>query len=567
MSGASSGVNPPLPNTYDSTSNRVESVIEITGIPTLRIGLLGGYKRLDYHLCGAYNIYDLKGKCILSNVCSDLKWRSKIEKSNPAKFSYHILLKTFGNYEAANYCADTLVSRGYPAYVLEIGSIIKIDGKVIYDNRKYRLIIGNYQTEAECQPYLNEFSDEYAPRIVRKLVEASFGKVEFYDAEFDFSGSVDQGFRLVPQSDDAKVLIHKVQVGKGFHWEDTEDREYSGIIEIRIDHEGLLEAINEVPIDVYLKGVVPAEMPANYPYEALRAQAVAARSEVMSKLGTKHLFEHYDFCANVHCQVYAGITKNTANSDSAVKSTTGEVLTYNGEICDAVYSAVCGGHTENKENVWNSPPEDYLQGIYDHQGGNSFPFKLDDERDFRKWIDSNIPVFCNVGVYNVPPVLNGAVNYFRWEESYTRQELEAVVKQKTGIDVGTIYGIELLKRGVSGRLYEIEILGSRRNLKIKNELNIRRSLSKTHLKSSAFYLQMRLDDDGVPQEFIFKGAGWGHGVGMCQVGAAVMAHLGSDYQAILAHYYTGCEIKRIYTISGRENQRKDYKPKLELVED
>lgn len=567
MCSAASAANPHWLDDNPYASDRVENVIEMTGTPVLRIGLVTGYKRLDFHLNGVYSVFDLKGKCILREVKSSLKWRSKVERSDSAKFSYHVLLKTFGNYEDADLTAKSLLEKGFSAYVLEIGSVIKIDGAVVNDTRKYRLMAGSYHTEEECQPYLEEFFEEYSPRVIRKLVESSSGKVEFYDAEYDFSGTVEGGFRLVPQSDEAKVTIHKVQIGKGFHWEDTEDREYGGIIEVRIDHEGNLEAINEVPIDLYLKGVVPAEMPAAYPFEALKAQAVAARSEVLSKLGTKHLFDNYDFCANVHCQVYAGISKNTTLSDSAVKSTTGEILTYQGKICDAVYSAVCGGHTENKENVWNSPPEDHLKGIFDNKGGNSFPFKLDTEKDFRTWVDSSVQVYCNVSAINVPSILNGAAKYFRWEETYTRQELETIVKQKTGVEVGTIYGIEMLKRGVSGRLYEIEILGSRRNLRIKNELNIRRSLSKTHLKSAAFYLEIQQDPDGVPQEFVFKGAGWGHGVGMCQVGAAVMAHLGCDYRTILLHYYSHTELKKVYTVENYKSNRKDLKPKAELVED
>ena len=550
-----------------NNDTRVESVIDITGTPILRIGLMSGYTRIDFHLSGIYSIADLQGQIVLSNMESDLRWRSKVEKSDSAEFTYHVLLKTFGSYNSAKSEADSLIAEGYPANILEIGSIIRIDDNVVNDSRKFRLIIGEYKTEDECSLYIDEFFEEYNPRAIKRITKAAAGKVEFYDAEFEYSGTLDDGFRLIPQTEDASVILHKVQVGKGFHWEDTEDRVYPGIIEIRIDNKGKLQAVNEVPIDQYLKGVVPAEMPASYPTEALKAQAIAARSEVMSKIGSKHLNDPFDFCAAVHCQVYTGQTSTAVKSDDAVKETMGSVITFDGDICEAVYSAVCGGHTENKENVWNSPAESYLRGIYDVQGGNSIPLKLENEEDLKEWIDSDHAVFCNVHHHDTPGTLQGAVKYFRWEESYTRLELEATVRSKTGVDVGTIFGIEPLKRGVSGRLIEIEILGSRRNLKIKNELNIRRSLSKSHLKSSAFYLNQVLDPDGIPQEFIFKGAGWGHGVGMCQVGAAVMAHMGYNYRQILEHYYTGTIIRQVYVVDDRADIREDIKQTVEMLED
>ena len=555
--------------TQQETDNdaRVESVIDITGTPILRIGLMTGYKRIDFHLSGVYNIEDLQGRVVLSNMESDLRWRSKIENSDSAESTYYVLLKTFGNYKSAKSEADSLVAQGYPAKVLEIGSIIRIDDNIVNDSRKFRLIVGEYATEKECSLYVDKFYEVYNPRAIKRITKTASGKIEFYDAEFEYSGTLDDGFRLIPQSENTSVVLHKIQIGKGFHWEDTEDRAYPGVIEIRIDSEGKLQAINEVPIDQYLKGVVPAEMPASYPFEALKAQAIAARSEVMSKLGSKHLNDPFDFCAAVHCQVYFGLTRTAGKSDEAVKETMGDVITFDGDICEAVYSSVCGGHTENKENVWNSPAESYLQGIYDIQGGNSIPLKLDNEKDLKDWIDSDHEVFCNVRHHDTPPALQGAVKYFRWEESYTRMELESIVRNKTGVDVGTIFGIEPLKRGVSGRLMEIEILGSRRNLKIKNELNIRRSLSKTHLKSSAFYVELVLDPDGIPHEFVLRGAGWGHGVGMCQVGAGVMAHLGYNYMLILEHYYTGTKIRQVYEVDDRADIREDIKQTADMLED
>lgn len=535
---------------------RVESIVDITGTPVLRVEILSDYKRVDLHFSGTYDLTDLKGKVIIPNLESKFRWRCKVERSEPAVFNYQVLLKTFVKLEDAVSLMETLQRQGVLAEVVEIGSIIRIEGNLINDSRRYRVVAGSYAEEDDCDTLMQRYFDDYNPKVIRRLVQAATGKIEYYDSEFEISGTVDNGFRLAPKSTDCKLTLHRVKVGKGFHFEETEDRVFSGIMEFRIDHEGAIQAINEAPIDVYLKGVVPAEMPASYPLEALKAQAVAARSEVLCKLGTKHMDDPFDLCANVHCQVYAGLTKTSPRTDSAVVATTGEVLYFNSEVCDAVYSSVCGGHTENKENVWNSPPEKYLEGVFDGITSEGDTFKLTDESDLHKWVDTNPEVCCNVKLLNNTSAMNGANKYFRWEETITRSELESTIKQKTGVDIGTFYGIVPLKRGVSGRLMEIELLGSRRNHRIKGELNIRRSLSNTHLRSAAFYTEITYDPDGVPYEITFKGAGWGHGVGMCQVGAAVMAAKGKDYKEILQHYYPGTVLKKAYVIiksSGLNN--------------
>ncbi len=326
------------------------------------------------------------------------------------------------------------------------------------------------------------------------------------------------------------------------------DRTYKGLIEIRVGNDARLCAISEIPIDLYLKGVVPAEMPAGYPLEALKCQAVSARSEVLSKMGTKHLNDHFDFCANVHCQVYSGITNEAASTDKAVETTRGEVMYFENRICDAVYSAVCGGHTEHKQNVWNPPEEPYLQGKYDTNASEDDLPKLDlsRERDARKWIGDRPDVFCSLSQDNLPPILAYSRKYFRWDVSYSRKKLEEIIKQRTGEDIGTLYDIIPLERGVSGRLIEIEVLGSRKNIRIKKELNIRRALSTTYLRSACFVIEIEVDHIGTPMGFTFRGAGWGHGVGMCQVGAAVMALNGQKYKKILNHYYQGIDVRAVF---------------------
>ncbi|MBL7191572.1 SpoIID/LytB domain-containing protein [bacterium] len=542
------GTSPSESAASEAASEEYYSEINITGIPQIRVGILEGYERVDFRLLGNFRVEDLDGNVIFSNLNSGLKWRTVVEEAEPADISHRVLIKSFSARQDAEQFAEQLRSNSYPAKVMEMGKIVKIDGRLVNDTRRYRVVLGDFKRDSECTAYMEEFDGDYFPQIIRIAHGLSSGVIEFYDAEYDYSAKVDNGFRIIPEDEESCVKIYGVRIGTGFHWEETENRIYSGIIEFRLDLEGQLMVVNEVGIDEYLMGVVPAEMPSSFPLEALKAQAVAARSEVLSKLGTRHLNDPFDFCATVHCQVYSGLTNRSSAGDQAVRETQGEAISLNGRICEAAYSSVCGGHTENKENVWNTPGESYLVGLFDSFNTYNDSINLTQEIDIHKWIDARPKVYCNIDSFDTSPALNGSKKYFRWEETYIRQELEEIIREKTGADIGTLFGIEPIKRGNSGRLIEIELLGSIKNLRIKRELTIRRSLSRTHLKSSCFYVTEEVGPDSVPVQFTFHGAGWGHGVGMCQVGAAVMAQEGYNYQQILEHYYKGIMLKKIYSI-------------------
>ncbi len=527
------------------------------GAPIVRVNLLEGYEKVDFHIYGSFNIEDLAGNLVLSGIKSTLRWRAKLEESIPSEFSYHVLLKSFLQRENAEKLADSLSAGGHKARALEIGGIYQVNEDVVIDSRKYRTVAGEFDCAEDTSAFIEMFSEHFRARVVRFLIRPSYGKVEFFDGEYEQSGLVNDGFRLIPLTPLSKVLVHGVKVGTGFHWENEEDRVYPGMVEIRIDNDGRLCVINEVSIDQYLKGVVPSEMPPRYPAEALKAQSIAARSDALAKLGGRHLNDPYDLCATVHCQVYSGLNHRSPLSDSAVESTAGEVLTIDNRICNTVYSSVCGGHTESKENVWNSEPESYLKGHFDSANKRIEVIDLSDEDDLKRWVDSEPPCYCNAFAHGSPPALNGSGKYFRWEEIYSRSTLESIIVKKTGADLGTFCGLEIIKRGESGRIIELEILGSVNNVRLKSELSIRRALSETTLRSSCFYVTMSYDADSIPSEIVFHGAGWGHGVGMCQVGAAVMALEGKNYRQILSHYYRGTKVKKIYSLkkSASKKQR------------
>ncbi len=362
-------------------------------------------------------------------------------------------------------------------------------------------------------------------------------------------------------------LFHVI-IGSRFHWERREDQIFHGDLVLRRSGHGTIAAINEIPMEDYLTSVISSEMSAAAPIEFLKAHAILSRSWLLAALGRRGKTkgqpgrasemtaeeevlrwydreEHdlFDVCADDHCQRYQGITKAfTPAVEAAVRETSGVVLIHEGEICDARYSKACGGLTENFETAWEDKRVPYLRSISDASMPHS-PVRTEEEAG--KWILTNPEAYCGS---EDNPLLNTLLSdvdwetksFFRWRIDYRRAELEGILREKSGFDFGTLQEIVPLRRGPSGRISQLKIIGSKRTVTVGKELEIRRWLSRTHLYSSAFIVHM------VGDRFTLHGAGWGHGVGLCQIGAAVMATRGFSAGDILKHYFKGVEIKKIY---------------------
>ncbi len=295
-----------------------------------------------------------------------------------------------------------------------------------------------------------------------------------------------------------------------------------------LPHGSNLSVIALVPIEEYVAGVVKSEIGDNAPFEAKKAQAVAARTNVIRKLWSGSGFEDYDISSSVFSQVYAGGDNFLEDTKKAVVETAGEILTYRGQPIEALFHAMCGGHTENSENVWSSYVP-YLRGVFDEGAGHR-RFPLNSERSVKMWINSNPDINCQ----------KYGKKYWRWEFIYTSCELGKIIRSKTGKDIGRVLDIKVLERGVSGRAKKVKVTGSKGYVIIKRDLKIRRAFATTSLPSSLFYVEKR------GNKFIIKGRGFGHGVGMCQIGAMGMADKGYDYKKILEHYYSHVKLEKIY---------------------
>ena len=365
-----------------------------------------------------------------------------------------------------------------------------------------------------------------------------------------------------------------VRIGIRFHWEREQEQTFRGDLEIQGREGGAVTAVNEIGLEEYLESVIASEMSASAPPEFLRAHAVMSRSWVASLLersnrpapatgagrpdsprpGERIAWygreEHdgFDVCADDHCQRYQGVGVVSRAARDAVRSSRGICLTYGGEICDARYHKSCGGLTENFENVWEEIPVPYLCSVSD--SARFFP-AVRSEEEARQWICGSPEVHCNTSdatlLQQILPAFDReTADFFRWKTVYAREELEEILREKTGLDFGILQRLTPLARGPSGRIIRLEIQGSKERLVVGKELEIRRCLSRSHLYSSAFIVSGDFDPSGLPVRFVLEGAGWGHGVGLCQIGAAAMAAGGARAEDILNHYFRGAALRRCY---------------------
>ena len=402
--------------------------------------------------------------------------------------------------------------------------------------------------------------------------QISNGKIEFNGKLYD---------EVLLQSNDIhgdSFELKDAVIGINFHWERKEDQQFQGHLKLIVEND-MITAVNIVSLEDYLVSVISSEMSATSSEELLKAHAVISRSWLLAQVDKNKSLEtskenyqtsyedgneivrwwdredhaNFDVCADDHCQRYQGITKqSTPLVTDVIEKTHGQVMMYEDAICDTRFYKCCGGFLETFENVWEPTPHPYLVGKADSKNIAFEKPDLTIEEEAEEWIKTSPAAFCNTKDARVlKQVLNDydqeTSDFFRWKVTYTQEEIAALILKRSGIDYGDILEITPLERGTSGRIIRLKIVGTERVMTIGKELEIRRTLSESHLYSSAFVVEAAEEnDEGIPSGFTLYGAGWGHGVGLCQIGAAVMADKGYKYDAILEHYYPGARIENKY---------------------
>ncbi len=381
-----------------------------------------------------------------------------------------------------------------------------------------------------------------------------------------------------PTNEEVSFWLEDVTIGVNFHWERKENQRFKGALKLIVEN-GKITPINILGVEDYLLSVISSEMSATASLELLKAHAVISRSWLLAQIDkNKRIVDageqysavektsddemikwydredhiNFDVCADDHCQRYQGITRaSTPEVAKAIEATRGQVLMDGENLCDARFSKCCGGVYEEFENCWEPIHYDYLAARRDGENETDFP-DLTIEENAREWILTRPEAHCNTSDAEIlSQVLNNydqeTTDFYRWNVTYSQEEISKLVKERSGMDYGNIVDLVPIARGTSGRLYKLKIVGTNKTLTIGKELEIRRTLSPSHLYSSAFVVEKgETDANGLPASFTFKGAGWGHGVGLCQIGAAVMGAKGYNYKDILLHYFVDAEIKELY---------------------
>lgn len=455
-------------------------------------------------------------------------WRFTVVGGSAAVRRYHVQIGQFRfqDEEALAKEAERWRSRGAKVRSKTLGAVFAIDGRMVDTRRRALLLEGGSRAAAEAllarlggsSPTRTIFEDSIAP---------AEGMVEVRDAKGDLLARASRAIYLEPRD---TATVRGVEHDMGYASHGREDRSYRGGVFVTVDAEGKLAVVNLLRLEDHLRGIVPSEIFASAPEAALRAQAVAARGEVLAKIGARHLADPFHLCAEQHCQVYKGAAGEHPRTNAAVEATRGQLLFgAGGRLVDTVYSSTCGGHTENNEAVWGTPPDPQLRGRADvwEEDGEVVPVS-DASRDLDAFLAAPEGAMCGAASFARP-------DKYRWNRSFSHAELASLVET---LGVGEVEAIEILGRGVSGRATGLRFVGKTGRAEVHGELAIRRILG--NLNSSLFTIE-RLDGG-----WHFRGAGWGHGVGMCQMGAIGRAERGADHEAILRHYYPGSALIQLY---------------------
>jgi SpoIID/LytB domain protein len=500
------------------------------GQPLVIIRIMEGQEAIGLRSLGPARLA-LRGGATLE-LAAGARLTVRLRDGAPARLEHAPLLAeaSTGDRRTLDAVRRDWAARGVPVRSRVVGGVYGIAGRVV-DNRRELLLADGDRTLAGAQAQAADLMRRYGQRIPLHAdpVERPRGTLLVFGEE-RLLGEADRVLTLEP-SGDAGTTVEAVAHGLDGKAA-REDRRYRGRLLVTVDAGGALAVVNALPLEALLRGLVPSEMPAGSPLEALKAQAVTARSNVLAQIGTRHLGDPYVLCAEVHCQAYRGTGAETTRTDEAVRATAGEALfgRANRTLVDGVYSAMCGGHGEDAASVWGGSPDPSLRGLPDlpEEFGGLWGGGLRAEARLRAFLADPPDAFCR------RPAA-ARKDRFRWERRFLPVELD----QLTGsLGVGSVRALTVLERGVSGRALALRVEGANGAADVRGELTIRRLLR--NLPSSMFVV----DHEG--EEAVLRGGGWGHGAGMCQWGAIGRAEAGHGYRDILRAYFAGAEVARIY---------------------
>jgi len=504
------------------------------GIPLISIRILEGTDEVRFVPRGPLRIRTRGSGEVTAEGGGD--WRVTLTHSRPAVQEHYAVIdeRPAADRETLGRLAEEWREKGVATRTVAVGNLYGVAGRVL-DARRTFLVVDTDGARPAADAAARDLLERFLvrPVVVKVLGKRPEAKLTLWAPSGAPVAESDSALEVAVEGARG-VTVRGVPYGTFIGPRGAEDRSYGGRLLVAVDGEGKLAAVNALPLEKLLRGILPAEIFASAPMEALKSQAVAARGEILSKIGTRHPGEPYLLCGEQHCQAYKGEIGEHPATDLAISATRGETLfaPRGGALVDAVYSAVCGGHSENNEVVWGGAANPSLRGVPDFDARRYAPKFARGVSDVGRFVAADIPAFCRLSRFS-------KANRFRWERRFTAAQVDEMVAE---LGVGAVSGIEVESRGVSGRASSLRVVGETGTARIRGELNIRRRFGTLN---SAMFEVARAGD-----EWIFRGGGWGHGVGMCQMGAMGRAERGQGYRTILAHYFNGAEVVRIYDVPG-----------------
>lgn len=521
-----------------------------SGEPMIAVGITSGVKTLTFRAKGTTTVDFYEGDVFKrATVTPGTEVNVSILKAKAATRGFNVDLEgiAYGNKRALDQAVAKWTQRNVgDLHVIEEGSSIGLSGRLI-DNREWRLWIAA-KSKDDAVKKAQQIAQRFGERVnvSARLAERPWAELSVRAGGLSLGTAVSY-VRLTaspasePSAEAVEVL--NVEFAKGYSWAGREDRAYTGEVYAVVDPDGTLAAVNVNGAEKVLEGVVPSEMFANAPPEALKSQAVAARNQLFAKLGRRHHDDPFHLCSEQHCQVYTGLNKRDPRASAAVEATVGEVLFRENRLVDTVYSSSCGGHTEDNDVVWGNSPDPALRGRPDFETNldtslNRFARGIK-EGDLFLWLGVRDTTYC-------AKASQAKADRFRWERSFDQQQLSKIL-QTNYSHIGTLKDLHIDGRGPGGKVTSITLVGDSGRERVNFEYPIRKLFE--NLSSGAFALDVVHDDDGHISRATFRGAGWGHGVGMCQMGAIGRAEAGQSYKRILSHYYNGAEAMHVYGVN------------------
>ncbi|MBN1947082.1 MAG: SpoIID/LytB domain-containing protein [Bradymonadales bacterium] len=529
---------------YDlTTSDRVAMLyssqlrFSVEGDPLIDVGLVEGKEEIRFRPDQPITVLPMGEGGPVIELPADLEYRVSLLEGNGGTYRYWAVVarQLESDRQALASLREEWQALNLATQTFGLGSFFAIQG-VTFDNRQTILAVGGMEDRQAALDLAETLERDYGlpPELHAELVEFPSGELELVAPEL--------GIRIrhrdllwieTPQGGRYQVPGDTFSIGDSSRRE--EDRAFAGTLIFAVDRQGKLVLINQLPAERLLEGTLPAEIYPSAPMEALKAQAVAARSVLLAELGVRHLADPYMLCARQHCQVYRGVAVESARTSRAVRETRGQVLLHGDYIAHAVYSASCGGYGGNYADTWGHQPVGYLAGRFD---GEVVPeaFRLGlNEENLSDFLTAPVDSYCNIQEF-------GGSNTFRWRVQHTAEELGQIVNQRH--EVGTLRRLEILRRDSSGRVILLRIVGDRNTVEVERELPIRRALG--GLRSALFIMDQQTGADDGLTGVTFVGGGFGHGVGLCQTGAIGAAQRGIDYLSILAHYYPQTRVQTLW---------------------